>query len=157
MCWNGNFLDMCVRSTINRARARPYIFWIIRHDRRTDVGQIETAIIRHWLPRRGSGVFLIPRRSGGGKLDVKRTRRGWFAPRIHALHQYIAHHRSDNRSVTAFFSRDRPLQRDMFPSHFKGHDTMIDRRLALRSRILSIILVVCDVPLNYRWKNKNKK
>lgn len=103
-----------------------------------------------------AGVFLIPRRSGGGKLDVKRTRRGWFAPRIHALHQYIAHHRSDNRSVTAFFSRDHPLPRDIFPSRFKGHDTMIDRRLSLRSRILSIILVFRAVALNYRWKNKNK-
>lgn len=99
----------------SRARSPLFIFRIIWYDRNANVGQIETTIIRHWLCRRGSGVFLNPRRSGGGKLDVKRTRRGWFASRIHALHHYIVRHRSDDRSVTAFFSRDRSLPRDIFP------------------------------------------
>lgn len=108
----GHVLSIGVQSRVCSSLS---IFRIIRYDRSANVGQIETAIIRHWLRRRGSGVFLNPRRSGGGKLDVKRTRRGWFASRIHALHHYKARHRSGDRSVTAFFSRDRSLPRDIFP------------------------------------------
>lgn len=138
------------------------IFRIIRHDRRANVGQIETAIIRHWLPRRGSGVFLNPppppRRNGGGKLDVKRTRRGWFAPRIHALHHYTARNRSGDRSVTAFFSRDRSFPRDILPWRFKGHDTG-DRSSSGLEITHTIDNFSCtrDVPLNYHRKRNKKK
>jgi len=46
-----------------------------QHGGDANVGQIETAIIRHWLsPRRGSGVFLIP--CGRGAVATSLTSSG---------------------------------------------------------------------------------
>lgn len=116
------------------------IFHVTYHDRNANVGQIETAIIRHWLRCRGSGVFLIPPVAGDAghgrpaSLTSKRTRRGWFASRTRiylgkspgtvcakllyiSLSLFRSLFLSGDRSVTAFLSRSSSLflSRYIFP------------------------------------------
>lgn len=126
-----------------------YIFQTTRRDRGTNVGQIETAIIRHWLfPRRGSGVFLIPPRpgSGGDELDVKLAGDADDLLRRGGIHTYRYFVNSIERAAAQVIDRSPPSSYDrllsraiFFPFVFLEAARLplrvIDCRLALRSLV----------------------